>query len=270
MEAPASSTAIARPTRIAGVLLALSLAGCGLMGDRGAPRDLNAIPDARPRVEPRSAFGNPPSYEVNGRRYYTLPNSRDFVDRGVASWYGPDFHGKPTSSREVYDMYGMTAAHPTLPLPTYVMVTNLENGRRVVVRVNDRGPFHDDRVIDLSYTAAWKLGIVPKGTGLVELRAIDPEQPSDLRLAAGPLPPPGRKPDIYVQVGAFGSRDNAARLQTRLSSAAPTAVRVSETNVQNRPLYRVRLGPVGDVEEADRLVAMLTGLGIQDHHVVVE
>jgi len=269
-----SRVAVVRSIRAAALLLALTLAGCGLMGGRDdaprPPRDLNAIPDAQPRVEPRSAYGNPPWYEIGGHRYYTLPSGRGHVERGVASWYGPDFHGKLTSTRETYDMYAMTAAHPTLPLPSYVLVSNLENGRRVVVRVNDRGPFKDNRVVDLSYTAAWKLGIVAKGTGLVELRAIDPEEPDNLRLAAERLGSPVRKPDLYVQVGAFGSRDNAVRLQSRLSRAAPTAVRVSEASGQDRPLYRVRLGPLGGVEEADQVVAMLTGLGIHDHHVVVE
>jgi rare lipoprotein A len=251
------------------LLAVLGLAGCGLLGERAA-RDPSAVPDAKPRSEPRSAFGNPPFYDVNGRRYYTLQNSKGFVERGVASWYGPDFHGKPTSSREVYDMYAMTAAHPSLPLPTYVAVTNLENGKRTVVRVNDRGPFHDNRVIDLSYTAASKLGIVGRGTGLVEVRAIDPDHPADLAIASGPLPPPGRKPDLYVQAGAFSSRENAVRLQGRLVAAAPGPARVAEASVQNRPLYRVRIGPLADVEEADRMVAVLAGLGIADGHIVVD
>jgi len=127
-----------------------------------------------PRHEPLSKYGNPPSYVVFGKTYRTLKSSHGFVQRGIASWYGKKFHGRRTSSGEPYDMYGMTAAHKQLPLPTYVQVTNLKNGKQVVLRVNDRGPFHGNRIIDLSYTAAKKLDIVKEGTGLVEVRALDP------------------------------------------------------------------------------------------------
>jgi rare lipoprotein A len=134
-----------------------------------APLDLDNIPDAVPRAEPRSARGNPPYYDVFGQRYAVLPSSEGFVERGVASWYGPNFHGKSTSSGEPYDMYAMTAAHRTLPLPCYARVTNLSNGRSVVVRINDRGPFASNRIIDLSYTAAAKLDMIRPGTAFVEL-----------------------------------------------------------------------------------------------------
>ena len=136
-----------------------------------------AVPDAVPRVEPRSRYGNPPFYEVFGKRYYVLSSSSAYVERGVASWYGPGFHKIRTSTGEPYDMYGMTAAHKTLPLPAYVRVTNLQNGRSVVVRVNDRGPFVGNRIIDLSYTAAAKLDMLRNGTAMVEVRAIDPAIP---------------------------------------------------------------------------------------------
>ena len=138
--------------------------------------DLLRTPDAVPRQEFKSSGGNRPSYVVNGRRYAVLESSEGYVERGVASWYGPDFHGRRTSSGERYDMYGMSAAHRSLPLPTYVRVTSLENGRSVVVRVNDRGPFVDtqQRIIDLSYTAALKLGLVGPGTMRVEVLALDP------------------------------------------------------------------------------------------------
>lgn len=137
--------------------------------------DPMAVPDAVPREEPRSPYGNPEFYEVDGRRYRPLSSSDGFVERGTASWYGAEFHGRRTSSGEAFDMYAMTAAHPTLPLPTYVEVTNLENGRRVVVRVNDRGPFKDGRIIDLSYVAAYRLGMIQNGTARVEVRALAPE-----------------------------------------------------------------------------------------------
>lgn len=132
------------------------------------------LPDAVPNVEPKSKQGNMPSYVVFGHKYYTRPTSRDYVERGVASWYGSDFHGRKTSNGERYDMYDMTAAHKTLPLPTYARVTNLENGRSTVLRINDRGPFHDNRLIDLSYSAARKLGVVQRGTAKVEVRSVDP------------------------------------------------------------------------------------------------
>ena len=159
-------------------LVAIILVGCGETVERDGPPDeyveVDYIPDAVPQVEQRSKYGNPPSYVVNGKRYYTLPSSDGYVKRGIASWYGKKFHGRRTSSWEIYDMYAMTAAHRSLPLPTYVRVRNLDNDREVTVKVNDRGPFHPDRLIDLSYVAAKKLGIIEKGTGLVEVRAIDP------------------------------------------------------------------------------------------------
>jgi rare lipoprotein A len=165
---------------ILGGLLGL-LSGCSGTDRRGespnSDADFSNIPDAVPKVEPKSQFGNPESYVVFGRRYRTMDSSDGYVARGVASWYGPTFHGRRTSSGEPYDMYAMTAAHKTLPLPTYARVTNLQNGRSAVVKVNDRGPFYADRVIDLSYAAASKLGVVKNGTAFVEIRAIDPAHP---------------------------------------------------------------------------------------------
>lgn len=141
-------------------------------------------------MEAYSKYGNPPYYEVNGRLYHTLSSSVGYVERGIASWYGTKFHGRRTSSGEPYDLYGVTAAHKTLPLPSYVLVTNLSNGRNLVVRVNDRGPFHDERIIDLSYAAAGKLGVLPTGTALVEVRAIQPgEVLPSLVARVGEAPP---------------------------------------------------------------------------------
>jgi rare lipoprotein A len=136
--------------------------------------DLAAIPDAVPRPEPLAAQGNMSEYRVFGETYRTLETSEGYEAEGVASWYGREFHGRPTSSGEPYDMYAMTAAHTTLPLPTYLEVVNLENGRRVVVRVNDRGPFLHGRILDLSYAAAWKLGMLESGTAPVRIRALEP------------------------------------------------------------------------------------------------
>ncbi|MBK1724217.1 hypothetical protein CKO23_18545 [Thiocystis violacea] len=159
----------------------LLLTGCASQGKRlvdgdAIPPEIARVPDAVPKVEPLSRSGNPDSYVVFGKRYYPKKDSHGHVERGFASWYGEPFHGRKTSSGEIYDMHAMTAAHKTLPLPTYARVTNVENGRSVVVRINDRGPFHGPRVIDLSYTAAVKLGVVKKGTAKVEIKAIDPRR----------------------------------------------------------------------------------------------
>lgn len=165
------------------VLFAGLLGGCASGGatrtaasEPGDP-DGADIPDAVPRVEPLSRSGNPASYQVRGKRYFTKQSGSGHVERGLASWYGKKFHGRKTSSGERYDMYAMTAAHKTLPLPSYVQVTNMENGRTAVVRVNDRGPFHGPRVIDLSYSAAKKLGVIQKGTAMVEVRTLDASRP---------------------------------------------------------------------------------------------
>jgi len=169
---------------VAVVILSGSLlGGCASSGGGTAVRgsdggDWASIPDAVPRVEPLAKTGNPASYKVRGKRYFTKRTSSGHVERGLASWYGKDFHGRKTSSGEPYNMYAMTAAHKTLPLPTYVQVTNMENGRTAVVKVNDRGPFHGSRVIDLSYSAAKKLGVIQRGTAMVEVRAIDPLRPA--------------------------------------------------------------------------------------------
>lgn len=158
------------------IALPVFLSGCMLAGQ---PPDDASTADAVPKSEPRSKFGNPPFYTALGRRYTVLASADGYVARGVASWYGPDFHGKRASSGETYNMYTMTAAHPTLPLPSYVKVTNLENGRSAIVRINDRGPFKSDRIIDLSYAAARKLGVWQNGTAFVEVRAITPPRDGD-------------------------------------------------------------------------------------------
>jgi rare lipoprotein A len=167
-------------------------------------------------------------------------------------------------------MYAMTAAHKTLPLPTYVEVTNLRNGRRVILRVNDRGPFHDNRIIDLSYTAASRLDILAAGTGLVEVRAIDPKERG--RPAAPVVTPAAASGSagFYIQIGAFSQRINAQKLLDRLGPVGGMLAHVSEALVDGRTLYRVRVGPLQDVEAADRIVASLEQLGIVDHHIVTD
>jgi peptidoglycan lytic transglycosylase len=309
-----------------------------------APAALLDVPDAIPRLEPRSIYGNPPSYEVFGKRYYVMASSVGYVERGVASWYGPGFHKELTSVREPYDMYGMTAAHKTLPLPAYVRVTNLQNGRSCVVRVNDRGPFVGNRIIDLSYTAAAKLDMLRDGTAMVEVRVLQPLEPGlDTHLtvasvgalplasppavsppvplasspavsppvplasspavsppvpltsppatvaAAAPLTtppvaipaavPPVIKPapvtstpvrTLFVQAGAFAAPDNAQRLADKLRSEGYTQVFVRDDLIAGRKLYRVRIGPIPDVPQFDRIVAALEQEGVRDAHLALD
>ena len=188
---------------------------------------------------------------------------------GIASWYGTKFHGRRTSSGETYDMYAMTAAHKTLPIPSYVEVKNLSNGKKVIVRVNDRGPFHVNRIIDLSYAAAYKLGMLKDGTALVQVRAIDPgSYQHDIRMAKS-----DKNIDIngfYLQVGAFSSYDNAVRLKNRLAGLADGLIHISEASVRGRKLYRVRFGPIIDVNLADRIVINLNHYGIDEHHILID
>jgi rare lipoprotein A len=248
------------------------------------------VPDAVPRVEPRSAYGNPPFYEVFGVRYTVLPSIAGFRERGVASWYGPGFHEERTSTGEPYDMFGMTAAHKTLPLPAYVRVTNLENGRSVVVRVNDRGPFVGNRIIDLSYTAAAKLDMLRDGTAMVEVAAIDPAAVSpapaatttataapaatsvpaaELAAFAAAAPPPAHAP-LYIQAGAFANPSNAERLAARLRGGGYGSIFVREHRIAGHTLYRVRIGPVPDVAEFDRIVAALAQAGVTDARLALD
>lgn len=234
----------------------------------GPPPDISKLVEPVPKVEPRSLYGNKSPYTVLGQTYRVLPSARGYDERGIASFYGNKFDGYKTSSLETYDMYGFSAASKTLPLPSYARVTNLENGRSVIVRVNDRGPFHRDRVIDLSYAAAVKIGIWPKGTGLVEVRGIDPGQP-----LPEPSPPPAvtaRSPGIYLQVGAFSDADNAERLAQRLRQAQLAPVQVIEVAVNGRSVHRVRVGPLPDVARADEVSARIEHMGLPRPQVAVD
>jgi peptidoglycan lytic transglycosylase len=262
------------------------------------PRDVMSIPNAVPRVEPRSAYGNPPFYDVFGKRYFVRQHCRGYDKRGVASWYGPGFYEEETSTHEPYDMYAMTAAHRTLPLPCFVRVTNLQNGRSVIVRVNDRGPFVKNRIIDLSYTAAAKLGMLRTGTAMVDVQSLDPRAPaapvtSTPSLVAsappgsapsgsappgttppgpappGPAPPgpapPGPAPSpatLYIQTGAFADPANAERLLSKLRDNGYPDAFVRDAMVGGRRLYRVRIGPVRSVDDYDRIVDGLERIGV--------
>jgi len=240
------------------------IAGPSFNGRRPTEAELAAIPDAVPRAEARSLRGNPPFYTVLGKRYQVLPDAAGFRERGVASWYGPTFHEKSTSIGETYDMYAMSAAHKTLPLPAYARVTNLANGRSVVVRINDRGPFVGNRIIDLSYTAAWKLDMIRAGTAFVDVEVLTPGSLPELaaQVQAGQKIPAALPPALFVQAGAFGVEDNARRLAGRLRDAgfANTVLLAPGPGV---PLHRVRIGPVSRVDEFDRIVSRLAGLGIE-------
>lgn len=220
------------------------------------PGDISAIPNAVPRLEPRAPHGNPPFYNVDGRRYYVLATAEGYDETGVASWYGPNFDGLQTSDGDRYDMYAMTAAHKTLPLPCYVRVTNLSNGRSIVVKINDRGPFVANRIIDLSYVAAAKLDMLKTGTAMVEVRTITPESPSVLTRVAETPPP-----TLYLQVGAFTAQANAERVVARLHAAGLAGAFIFGPPVTRSHLYRVRIGPVSGVPEFDQLVARLDALG---------
>ena len=244
----------------AGTALALMLAACASTPRRNPepPRPLPAPPevgDAVPRVEARSSHGNPPYYDVNGQRYRVLASADGYIERGVASWYGPDFHGHNTSSGERYDMYAMTAAHRTLPIPCYARITNLANGRSIVVRINDRGPFVAHRIVDLSYSAATRLDIVRTGTAFVELRTVGPPAPE--------AEPPSQMTPValYIQIGAFADPANAQRVIDRLQSSGFQHVYSLANSATGRPLRRVRIGPITTVEEFDQLAARLTALG---------
>lgn len=236
---------------------------------RGAV-DIASIPDVVPREEPRSKFGNPQVYTVAGISYRTMASSEGHVERGLASWYGTKFHGRRTSSGEPYDLYSMTAAHKTLPLPTYVEVTNLKNGRKLVVKVNDRGPFHEGRIIDLSYAAAQKLGIT--STGPVEIRAITPGSPPSAQMAtqlsSESTPTDARETKLYLQVGAFVERGKAEQLRSRLQEHASGNIQISPSKKAQSTIYRVRIGPLASVEETDQMAARLSELGIRESQIV--
>lgn len=278
------------------VLLVMTglLAACGSTperGDDGLPPAGKGVPetaDAVVRDEPRSRYGNPDSYEVFGKRYYVLPTAAGYRERGIASWYGTKFHGRRTSSGERYDMYRMTAAHKTLPLPAYVEVINLRNGRRAVMKVNDRGPFHEGRIIDLSYAAALKLDIVGTGTGFVEVRALTPEEARRPRSRIEDEPPaasselrsevsatrvePRTAPRAFIQLGAFREPGNAERLVQRISQELNLQARVS-TPVPGGGdrFFRVRIGPFDDTDAVDAVLERLrSDAGLGEATVVVE
>ena len=243
--------------------LLLLLSGCGYFEqarrggayfeDDGPPSDTGPDPskvsNAVPVVEPLSKTGNKP-YTVFGVKYYPLKSAAGYREKGTASWYGKKFHGRRTSSGEVYDMYAMTAAHKTLPLPTYVKVRNLENGAEIVVRVNDRGPFLGGRLIDLSYMAARKLDIAAAGTGRVEVMIATPRRAS---VPVQEIDVTGKQAgSVFLQVGSFRLRGNAEALRHQLADKGVAGIILSETWVGDTLYYRVRVGPLSRGKAVDQ------------------
>lgn len=249
--------------------LCLSLTGCfgGKNIQDGPPKhykNVNNIPNAQPKAEPKSRYGNPSSYVVHGKRYHVLNTAQNYNKVGYASWYGSKFHDRLTSNREPYDVYGMTAASKDLPLPTYVRVTNLENGKSIIVRVNDRGPFVKDRIIDLTYAGAAKLGYVGKGTALVRVTAINPTQWAKEQ-GVGHNVPEHHLPAVYLQVAAYQEQANAERMRWRMKQLANQPVRIEiATSHSGQSIYRVQIGPVVGVSAYDNVITKLASAGIHN------
>ena len=266
--------------RVFVLFAAVYLSACGSVGvatsssDKAPSKqvDVSTIPNAVPKDEPKSRYGNPKSYVVFDKRYYVMESNKGFVEKGIASWYGTKFHGRRTSSGETYDMYAMTAAHKNLPLPTYVEVTNLKNGKKIIVKVNDRGPFHENRIIDLSYTAAIKLDIIKKGTGLVEIRVVGPGQTAAVDVGKGApvvtTPTVINEDGFYIQVGSFGNLTNAEGLKQKLAPIGKDKINISEVVVSGNALYRVRIGPLTDIDQADAIISDLSNYDVNEHRIV--
>ena len=245
-------------------LAVLLLAGCagkkeaGEAGDGPSSRKISAadVHDAVPKNEPRARYGNHSPYTVLGKTYTVLPTSKGYHERGIASWYGSKFHGRRTSSGEPYDMHLATAAHKSLPLPTYAEVTNLDNGRKMTVKINDRGPFHEDRIIDLSYAAAIKLGVDQTGTARIDVRAIDvnTSKRSAVKLADG----------TFLQVGAFSKRKTADDLAGKMMAAQLKPVSIQKS----RGLYKVWIGPYASDIEIEASMRRVVELGYERPHKV--
>ena len=249
------------------------------------PPDLSQLPDPVPHIEPPSKYGNKSPYEVLGKIYYVLPNPQNYREYGNASWYGVKFHGRPTSSGEPYDMYQLTAAHRSLPIPSYLRVTNLENQRTVIVRVNDRGPFHSERIIDLSYAAAVKLGFADKGVAHVMVELVDGTdqipQVASSDSGAASTPPPAVVADgapafadasasgrIFLQAGAFSSSAGAEQLRRDLRPVVGDEVHVQSPSSDR--WYRVRIGPLAQMSEALRLQALIVAAAFSKPLIVQE
>jgi len=251
------------------LLLLYTLGACtfGVPISQRGNQQTSGVPATTP-----SSQGNPSSYVVFGKRYYVLDSSAGFVQRGVASWYGTKFHGRPTSSGEVYNMHAMTAAHKTLPIPVYVHVKNLDNGRSAVVRVNDRGPFIDGRIIDLSYAAAKKLGVDGPGTANVEISVLKQGERKPTSVVRSIPLPVDIEPEVplFIQMGSFSSHLNANNLVQSLIAANESSAKITRLQTDNGFYYRVRVGPLFDIDEANAILLRLRDKGFQTARIVVQ
>ncbi len=273
----------------------LQLAGCNTVSGQYSGRDgappgafnANAVPDAVPKAEATSRYGNPASYKVGGKRYFVMKNSKGYDRTGYASWYGTKFHGQRTSSREPYDMFSMTAASTTLPIPTYVRVTNLQNGRSAIVKVNDRGPFHSNRIIDLSYAAASKLGYANRGTALVRVTAVTTNdmpkmyaandnakqspapnfyQPTNLKQSKTKSTPKlivAENQPVYLQVGAYHDRSKALSVSKKIAALTQAEVSVKSGFRNHERIYRVHIGPLADGDQSSKVTHVLQKNGYE-------
>lgn len=245
------------------------------------PVDLRAIPDITPEPVQRTMAGNRSPYTVLGRTYHVLATEEGYRERGVASWYGEKFHGHKTSNGEIFDMYQVSAAHKSLPIPSYARVTNLDNNRSIIVRVNDRGPFHGDRLIDLSYAAAVKLGYADRGTARVSVEGIVADAWQD-RTFANQIPTIrsnesdervqlSAQQSRYLQVGAFAELDSARRLTSRLQgmTSRPVFIRTVDS-AAGGVLHRVRIGPLQDAGEIQRLTDSVVAANLGSPYTVTE
>lgn len=285
----------ARQPLLLSLSAALVLAGCAssppeqssryaIKQDRAPTGNFDAsdLADAKPRYEAPRRAGNKSPYTVWGRSYQVMASADGYVERGIASWYGEKFHGHKTSNGEVFDMYAMTAAHKSLPLPSYARVTNLDNGRSVIVRVNDRGPFHGDRLIDLSYAAAKKLGYQSRGTARVEVAAITVREDGSMSLAGRPYPSDSRSPAplapptpdggeaLFVQLGSFSVQDSAAGLSARARDHASRQVRIRRVDTAGGAFHRVQVGPFQTPAEARVEQQMLEARGFGQATVLTD
>lgn len=248
------------------------LSSCGEIKD-SAPtnysKQWNEIPDAVPVSVQPSKYGNPSSYEVFGKTYFVKDSAGDFQQKGIASWYGNKFHGARTSSGEEYNMYAMTAAHKTLPIPVFVEVTNHDNGRKAIVKVNDRGPFHEGRIIDLSYAAATKLGVAQAGTANVSIRVVTTEKDKNRQRSAAIVESPNSYSDkLYVQVAAFSTEENALSHLGKLQGQGFSDVRLHIESKKGKPLYRVRIGPLPSEHVAEQVLSQLKQKNHQNIKIV--
>lgn len=243
------------------------------------PLDESQIREVIPVPLNRTMAGNRSPYTVNGRSYRVMQREEGFQQTGLASWYGEKFHGHQTSNGEIFDMYQVSAAHTGLPIPSFLRVTNLDNQRSIVVRVNDRGPFHNDRIIDLSYAAAYKLGFANQGTALVHLEAIVPSQ--NVMLASNTATnPPSTALDAsstaagerYLQAGAFSDMRAAQRLSDRLRdlTSRPVFIRSIQAANTHQQLHRVRVGPISDLREIERISELMQSANLGQPYVVEE